>query len=75
MCVCILDTIPKLPIVNPVSSEPEGSNLQNIKRLEGIEWKEKDAREIKKNSRNEEMRKPKRCCLKGYLFIKSIILL
>ena len=69
----MLDTNPKLHIVNPVSSKP--SNLQDIKSIEGIERKGKDAREIKKNSRNEEMRKPKRCCLKGYLLIKSIILL
>lgn len=73
MCVCILDTIPKLHIVNPVSSKPKGSNLQDIKRLEGIEQKEKDAREIKKNGRNEEMRKPKRCCLKRlYLLLKVL---
>ena len=71
----MLDTNPKLHIVNPVSSKPEGSNLQDIKRIDGIERMGKDAREIKKNSRNEEMRKPKRCCLKGYLLIKSIILL
>lgn len=41
MCVYILDTIPKLHIVDPVSSKPKGSNLQDIKRLEGIEQKEK----------------------------------
>lgn len=75
MCVCILDTIPKLPIVNPVSSKPKGSNLQNINRIEGIEWKEKDGREIKKNGRNEEKTKKMLSKKVTYILIKSIILL